>query len=164
MNNIDKHCLSEQEMTAFLGKNVDYYKEKWNEHPNSLHYKGWNLVALIFFLEWASYRKMYREAVLAFFSILGVGLIFSFIPINSNFFGEFNGQIIKLLLGAFANGFYYKKALRVVDQTVGMDDVTKIEFLTQKGGTSVISAIICLFFEVALVFLPSIIIGTLLSI
>lgn len=154
MEDVNRDWMTEEEVGAFVGENAQYYKEKWKAHPKTDYYKGWNGVALFFFFEWAAYRKMYREVFLIFFGTLACSVLFSFIPILSNFWGELLGQAIKILLGAFANGLYRQKALRTVRQTVNMEGPQKTEYLAQKGGTSWVALLLFVVFELALVFLP----------
>jgi hypothetical protein len=146
--------MTEQEVDAFVGKNAEYYKEKWKAHPNSQYFKGWNGIAFVFFLEWAAYRRMYKEALLAFLGILIFGIFFSLIPIGTDFFGELCGQAIKLFLSFFANGLYRRKALRMVNISLNMPENIRMDYLAKKGGVNITGVIVCVILEIAPVFLP----------
>ena len=150
MDEFNRDWLTEREVDAFVGKNADYYKEKWKSNPKSDYYKGWNIIALFFFFEWAAYRKMYREAIGAFLSIVIFTIFFTILPVNSDLIVKLFGQLVKILFCAFANGFYRKKALRTLQKTFSMDEYSKMDYLTKQGGTSVISLIIFLLLEISL--------------
>ena len=154
MDSVSRDYMTEQEVNAYVGDNAEYYKEKWKAHPETEYYKGWNWSSFFFFLEWAFYRKLYKEAILLYLGLFFLAFVSALILPNFDFLGDFIGQIIRLVLGAFANGIYRKKALRVVLQAVDMQEDDRLTYLKSKGGTSSISVVICIVIEVVLVFLP----------
>lgn len=150
--------LTKEEASAFIGKNTEYYLEKWKNHPDTF-YKGWNWAAAIFRVEWMAYRKMYLEAVTVLVIVIVLG---GFIDtalgfLNLNVPDEVARFAVQILIGAFANGLYRNKAVRTLRRTSNMDISQRLDFLARKGGTSLVGLFVLLGLEITVVMLPSLI-------
>lgn len=135
--------FTEEEATAFVGKNTDFYLTKWESHPTST-LKGWNWAASLFRVEWMVYRKMYWEAAV----VWGISIIIMFLVdllftlIGLSILGELSVVVVQISLGIFANALYQKKLLRVLKKTEYMNEHSKMEYLAKKGGTSVLAIVV----------------------
>ena len=144
--------LTKEEAEAFIGNNAYFYMDKWRNH-NGKTLKGWNWASMWFGIEWMAYRKMYLEAVIAFFVVAAVSIAFNFLlgAFGASWGGgKVLGDIFRLALGILGNMLYRNKALRTVRKTGGMDENQRLEHLKAKGGTSVAGVIGCILVEVAL--------------
>ena len=160
MNEIQsRNWLTKEEAAAFIGNNTEYYLEQWKNHPDTF-FKGWNWAAAIFRVEWMAYRKMYSEAAITLLAViaLGFGIDFLLALAGLNMPDSASRLVIQVLIGAVANGLYRKKAIRTLRRTAGMDDNQHIEYLSKKGGTSILGLMIFLIMEVSFIIVPPMII------
>jgi hypothetical protein len=152
IKNVEKIHLEDWQVNAFVGDNVEYYQKKWKEHQGS-YYGGWNWVPFFFSLEWLAYRKMYKEAAIAFLIPLVINLVFIFSPFHLDVNSKLFADTIKIIFAIFGNAMYRKKLLSILDKTKDMKQEQKKLLLSERGGTSLISLGICLLLEVGLLIL-----------
>lgn len=146
----ERDWMTQEEATAFIGDNAPFYLEKWKLHFDTTC-KGWNWAAAFFGIEWMAYRKMYLEAVLFFAVVFFVSIVGAlFLPVV---FGDLFGYGFRILLGAFGNTLYRKKALRTLRRTAIENDSERLKVLSQRGGVSTISVVVVILLEVAYGFL-----------
>ena len=65
--------LTQDEVTAFAGKNADYYWTRWTPLIQGQDWSGFNWAAFFFSGLWLAYRKMYGIALIFYaVALLGV--------------------------------------------------------------------------------------------
>lgn len=128
----------DEAMSAFLQKNIAFYKYKWSKHENK-QLRGWNWAAFFFPIEWLVYRKMYAEAA----SILFVSVVIQYLT-------HIPFRLLDLVIALVGNALYYKKYMRMLKKTNDMTHDSGIEYLNQKGGVSAISLAICIVMELVI--------------
>jgi len=146
---VDKVYPEDWQVDAFVGSNPKYYKNKWKEHPGK-HYGGWNWVPFFFGLEWLAYRKMYKQAIIAFLIALVINLILIFSPLHLDIDGKLFSDTINIFFAFFGNGMYRKKLMANLKKTKDIKQAQQVLILKKKGGVSFISLVICLLFEAGL--------------
>lgn len=156
----NRNWLTRDEAIAYIGKNSEYYLEKWGRHQKSF-YKGWNWAAALFRIEWMAYRKMYVEAVLVLIAVMVLGIaidgLLRFLNIRLPE-GLFT-LAIQVLIGFFANGLYRMKALRTLQKTRHMDAPQRLSYLSKKGGTSLVGLFVFLCMQIiAFAIIPMVVI------
>jgi len=133
----------------------DYYAEKLVNLEQGKKY-SFNLWAGLFGLIWFCYRKMYIQSVVIFIinSIFAVATAIAISIINPFNVGNYlYSQFVIwplsfVVLGFLGNYLYLKKSMKVVDRIASGDDFQKYETdkiteIREKGGTSMVSALVC---------------------
>lgn len=97
--------LDDSQIRLFVGKNADYYLQKWkaSEDPNKS--AGWNWSSCLGGFFWLGYRKMYFHALIIAGLSLIINLIETFTAISLR--QSINIGVL-ILLGACGNNWYYK--------------------------------------------------------
>lgn len=135
-----KNTLTNEEIDAFVGVKSNFYKKKWNKYSQST-FKGWNWAAFLIGALWIIYRKMYIEALL-FLMFTFFIYMWSEVFIQSDIFTLFLDCFIFVLPGYCGNLVYYKKALRTLNKTSGLNESDLLKYLKDKGGVNLAGAII----------------------
>lgn len=144
--------LTKEEAIAFIGSNSGYYLEKWkNNRGMPDRNGGGNWVALFFPYEWLCYRKMYRELAMTLFCVMCMIIILLFLPVYAEHLVLLFCRGINIFFAIFANGLYRKKAIRTLQKTDGMQEEERLEYLSEKGGTSKAALAVCILLEICLV-------------
>ena len=139
-----------EEIRLYIGKNAEYYMQKFNVLSSSGSNISWNWAAFFLNIPWCIYRKMYREGtVLAIISIL-CGMI----PLIN----ILSGIAICVVCGALGNSFYLKhiRTLEAEAETIGLSDELHSYYVLTHGGVSVERSIIFIMFTMAINLLLSI--------
>jgi hypothetical protein len=158
MDNLgSRNWLTKEEATAFIGRNSEFYLDKWKSHPNTF-YKGWNWAAAIFRIEWMAYRKMYLEAIIALIVVIFLGIAIDVVlsMVNIRIPNEITRFAIQILIGLFGNGLYRNKAIRTLQKTSYMDTPERLSYLAMKGSVSLVGLFVFLGLNIALIIIFSI--------
>ncbi len=118
-----------------VGKNYrEYYKEKF-ESLGEKKKISFNLVAFIFSTFWLLYRKQNIFAI----AMLSITFFFGFFGTTLSIISS---VVVCFITGFFGNYFYKKQVDVFAHRARTMHPDDKIKYLTNKGGTSVISIVI----------------------
>ncbi|MEA2561693.1 MAG: hypothetical protein QOH06_3197 [Acidobacteriota bacterium] len=144
--------LTDQEVGAFVGRNVDYYLKKWRsvlEGPgnagNAGNATGFNWAALLLSGLWLPYRKMYRTAAIFYGVVLLETLLEEIVyvgflgkPEAPGSLGRFFGLIAGMVCGGFANGWYLSHTQEAITElrSQGLPEEAYLQALAKRGGTS----------------------------
>lgn len=123
------------DLKKYVGKNNDYYLEKWRLSSGGITTKSISINWAGFFLTffWAGYRKMYGIVLIVFglFILLDV---FAHI-VDAPLYG-YIGVLMSVFFGLIGNRMYYDKAKRdIAKRTVDFSHGSKDNFWNS-GGTS----------------------------
>jgi hypothetical protein len=138
--------LTEREISAFVGKNADYYIRHW-PHPRDLYgrARGFNWAAFFLGGLWIPYRKMYR-ATLILFAIVTASVVVDLIADDLGFknpIGRIFQLAVAFVCGRYGNGWYLAHTRREVARVraLGLEDNAYDEALRRRGGTSLLASI-----------------------
>ena len=141
----------------FVGKNADYYIEKFKKFEESGGALSWNWAAFFFGILWVFYRKMYLYGALIFLGIILLGV---FVAVSSNQILSIGIQLwLWIGFGAFGNYLYYIFVKKTVSdiQSQAKNEKELIESLAKKGGTSFLAPIL---FIILMILFQIVMIGT----
>jgi len=135
--------LTKDEVTAFAGKNADYYWTRWTPLIQGQDWSGFNWAAFLLSGLWLAYRKMY-----------GIALIFYAVALLGVFADQMRDErterlqswvpwLIAALCGGYGNRWYWSHATRLIDQLRVQQTGEGIPegLLAKHGGTSILSAV-----------------------
>lgn len=144
MENTNTSPMDDKEaMRIFLGKNAQYYLDKFDDIKLSGK-NGWNGTAWFFSAFWFIYRKMYGIGC----GILGVFLLLGFIDVKMFSYSEtpFWMRIIEMIiwigLGTMANRWYMQYAERKIEESKMLPEQIRVQALMKNGGTSPLAVVI----------------------
>jgi hypothetical protein len=130
---------------SLVGKNYDYYKEKWNKLESKKSKTSWNWAAFFLGPLWFGYRKMYIPMVLIAVCYILLDLFFYLFQYQFSeenyFFDPVQNLLlfpITVILAMFGNYYYLKHTNRNIDK-VNLQPFNfeqKRTWLKRKGGTS----------------------------
>jgi hypothetical protein len=133
----------EWQTDAFVGKNSDYYKEKWALPLSSMSI---NWAALFFPYEWLSYRRMYIEVGFIFLvQIVVMSFIFTMIPALRTI-----SFVTNIIIGLTGNTIYYIKFQRMLKKSASLSAEDQSAYLEKRGGTSRTALIIVIVLELSI--------------
>jgi Protein of unknown function (DUF2628) len=149
--------LSEDEIRAFVGKNADYYLDRWPAKGEQYaRARGFNWAAFLLSAFWMPYRKMYRVTWLMFgmvaaYSVIGEFAIARGVATEKSL--EPVSRVVSIgfsiFCGAFANGWYLAHAQREAARIrlLGLEGDSYHRALARRGGTSLLASLgtFCLF-------------------
>lgn len=97
-------------LRAYVGKNADYYINKWQIETGEVKKDSWNWAAFFLGFFWLGYRKMYSVlfALVAVFLVTDV--ILYAIDIDTTLINSGIGMGTSIVLGLMGNYFYYLQA------------------------------------------------------
>lgn len=132
--------LDDPRVEQFVGRNVAYYREKWQQFLDDPDSKiSFNWAALIGHMAWLAYRKLYVPLFwVTLWAIVDVALVLYLEDrqlVSNGVLALWNTVFSVVFLGVVAlygNYWYWKKFLR----TGGLEDAEKIR---SKGGTSAVA-------------------------
>ncbi len=142
---------------TFIGKNADYYIEKFKKFEESGGALSWNWAAFFLGLLWVFYRKMYLYGAVIFLGIILIGV---FVAAGSNQILSIGIQLwLWIGFGAFGNYLYYIFVKKTVSdiQSQAKNEKELIANLTKKGGTNLLAPIL---FVVLTIIFQIIMLGT----
>lgn len=141
----DDDLLESEFEELFVGKNNDYYINKWNKLKSKNSKISWNWAAFFLGPFWFGYRKMYIPVV--FIAVIYFLVDFSFYLIQYQFseetylFDPIQNLLLfplTILLSLFGNYYYIKHTNKNIDklklQPYNLEQ--KRTWLKRKGGTS----------------------------
>jgi hypothetical protein len=142
--------------SAIAHRRTEYYVPKWKRYAaGESTFPSWHWPALFLTGWWALYRKSWAGAAALFFLPLGlvfaVGLLGGLLQVADVGTGAMTLLAVLaawLLPPTLANGFYYRKACKLVAEArrQSADLATQRAYVTAKGGTSGgMVAVICIF-------------------
>ena len=149
--------LTEDEIRAFVGKNADYYLDRWPASGEQFaRARGFNWAAFLLSVLWLPYRKMYRVAwsmfgVIAAYHVLGEFAIAWGVGTEKSLEpgGRVFSIIFSIVCGAFANGWYLAHVQREVAKIrlLGLEGDAFRQALARRGGTSLLACFgtLCLY-------------------
>ena len=152
----DSDAVQRDEMTAFVGKNADYYLSRWTPLLEGENWTAFNWAAFCFSGFWLPYRKMYKAAVIFF----GIILLESILE-GRLFGGETNrerervvGLVAAMVCGGYGNRWYLSHVKKVISQIRAQElpGNAFVDAISKRGGTSVGAALAFLAGFVALLF------------
>lgn len=135
----------------YIGKNKDYYLNKWKldseGKPSKSISMNWAGFFLTFF--WAGYRKMYGIVLifLGLFILLDIIVHLADLPINSSV-----GVVISVVFGLNGNQLYYDKAKKAIDkdnESQGFDKDFQSSGGTSKWGILIVIALFILYIAIS---------------
>lgn len=128
-------------LELFIGNNSDFYIEKKRimEEQNRIY--SWNWAAFFISPIWFVYRKMY---------VLGIGLMFL-----NTISPSFIGILISISSGLYANTLYLEHVDKEILKLSELDENSKSEFISKKGGVSIFIsiAVLILLFIIQYIFI-----------
>jgi hypothetical protein len=141
--------LNEQEVTAFVRKEADYYLEKWQPIlEGRSRWAGFNWAAFFLTYLWLAYRKMFKVA----FIFCGIMLIVSFLksfytftflrkpepPVALKILEGLDVLVACIICGIFGNIWYLSRTRKGINKirTQGLQDEAYFQSLSKSGGTS----------------------------
>ena len=136
----ENNGLTQQEIIDFTVVTTEYL-EKWQKYPENSLFAGWNWAAFFMTFYWMIFRKMYKMFLtIGIYSLLYVAVISMW---NFENIGTASLVVIIILAiapyiisGLFGTGLYRRKALKVVSQTIDMNENEKKAYLNKKGNTN----------------------------
>lgn len=126
----------------FVGKNSDYYIQRWEEINATGKKFGWNWAGFFFGLFWLSYRKMYPHA----FGLMIFSLILQYIQKVMNtdpVVVALTNIAISTAIGLFGNYLYYeyaKSKIEEIKNKIPEEEQQNLE-IVRVGGESLSTAI-----------------------
>jgi hypothetical protein len=155
---MDEKGLSEEEYRAFIGKEADYYIEKWSDMDGRHSKWSWNWGAFFFHELWFAYRKMYLYALILYIIFFLIMIIpFWYIQVNDEVLANFV-KIARLLfwipIAIYANYLYRRHADKKITEfkSTCIGELITSE-LAKRGGTTLVAPVIVLVFETLLIFM-----------
>lgn len=148
----NRDWLTKEEAEAFIGKNSDYYLDKWKAHSET-SLKGWNWAAFFFGINWMNYRKMYIEALLYYIiTAIAAAVIYTMLVLLGIWIDSNITQTLLTVIftGVFGNKLHRNKALRVLRKSLSSSESERMSALEAKGGVSVAGAIIGVLLRIAI--------------
>jgi hypothetical protein len=152
----------EKLLRTYVGANADYYLRKWAcFHEVDLKGTGFNWSAFFFAGFWLFYRKMYATATilfgLIFVEFLVEELLLQRFLSKSEFFAFLDliiAIVVSIFVGCLGNYLYYRKASQMVSKAKSAypTEEAQIQFLSKRGGRSVVTALAGVGLIVAVVF------------
>jgi hypothetical protein len=146
--------LTDQEVGAFVGRNVDYYLKKWRSvlegTGNAGNATGFNWAAFFLSGLWLPYRKMYRAAAIFFGVILLETLLEEIVyvgflgkPEVPGALGRFVSLIAGLVCGGFANAWYLSHTQEAITElrSQGLPEDAYLQALAKRGGTNMAASL-----------------------
>lgn len=130
--------ITENELKLFMGKNANYYLNKWQTKN-----KSWNWAAFLVGIFWMGFRKMYFHSFIFLGVLLVVKILENIYHLNLTLsIVFFNCAFI--YLGLFANSLYYNfckhKILKIKMKYQDLN--TQEQEIRRVGGTSPVGLII----------------------
>lgn len=127
--------LNEREIKAFVGKNSNYYINKWSLLASSPKKVNWNFAAFFLSIFWVGYRKMYTLLL----TILGIFIVLDIFQALLNIdMDSALGYALSGAVGAAGNSLYLKhmnkKIAKIKAKYLFGDDY--YNELTKAGGPS----------------------------
>lgn len=126
----------------FVGKNSDYYIQKWEEMESTGKKISWNWAGFLFGLFWFGYRKMYPHA----FGLMIFSLILQYVQKVMNtepIVVGLTNILISVAIGMFGNLLYFeytKSKIEEIKNTFSDDNSRNLE-IVRAGGDSLSTAI-----------------------
>ncbi|MEZ0323717.1 MAG: DUF2628 domain-containing protein [Hydrogenothermaceae bacterium] len=126
----------------FVGKNADYYIQRWEEMSLSNSKISWNWAAFLFGLLWLGYRKMYPHA----FGLMIFSLILQYVQKIMNtdqVIVALTNLSVSIILGMFGNYLYYdyvKSNIKKIQARFEDENMRNLE-IVRTGGQSLATAI-----------------------
>ncbi|OON98245.1 MAG: hypothetical protein ATN36_01045 [Epulopiscium sp. Nele67-Bin005] len=112
-------------LRRLIGKNSYYYLTKFQKIEDTNTKVSFNVSGFLFSYFWLSYRKMHKEAIIAFV-----------LTVICNSVQPTSGLILSILIGAFGNYMYYKHLTNHYEYMQTLDSVKQEAFIDAVGGTS----------------------------
>ncbi len=128
---------TKEKMRIFIGKNADYYLQKFEFFEKTGSSVSWNWAAFGFGVFWMAYRKMFLYAILTVFFIFTLNVlevVLHFSPVLSFFLSVW----LWIGFGLFGNYLYYlhvKKKIAEISIKYPDEEDQKL-ILQKEGGTS----------------------------
>lgn len=97
-------------LRAYVGKNADYYFNKWQIETGEVKKDSWNWAAFFLGFFWLGYRKMYSVLFALVAIYLVTDVILYAIDIDSTLINSGIGMGTSIVLGLMGNYFYYIQA------------------------------------------------------
>ena len=139
--------LTKEEITAFVGKNADYYYKRWAPLIEGQDWTGFNWAPFFFSGFWLPYRKMYQTA----FGFYGCIFLATVIEEISSDHGTPQNQTLwhilrltaAIICGAYGNRWYFNHAKDVIAQVRSkqLPDNVFMNELSKRGGTSIVAGV-----------------------
>jgi hypothetical protein len=140
MSNIKRELQNvnaiEEEIKQFVGRGNNKYLCKWKEIEQTNKIFTINLAAIIFFMYWYMYRKMYKEAISILVVVYVLEFTYFFVSGQSMNGGlYFIIYIIMGLLGNYLYRIHTIEEIRKINNSAENEE-EKIAMLKKQGGTS----------------------------
>ncbi|MCM0647999.1 DUF2628 domain-containing protein [Clostridium swellfunianum] len=130
-----------QEAKTFVGKNADYYINKWSILKSSPKRINWNFAAFFLSIFWLGYRKMYNTLLI----ILGIFIVTDIVQVSIGIdINNAIGYAISGALGVMGNSYYLnhmkKKIFKI--KNYSSTEGEYYDMLEKAGGTSWLGVLI----------------------
>jgi hypothetical protein len=123
------------DVRLFVGRNSDYYLNKWKGSKDPSKSAGWNWAAFFAGVFWFGYRKMYVELFCCFGVFILIDLIQIFLNIDIN---SAITYIVNALMGILGNTVYFhyvKRKIKKINEDETLFE-NKKTFTERAGGVS----------------------------
>lgn len=138
----EKRVYSGREASAFYSDNRDYYDKEFTKIRNG-RILSWNWAAFFLSDLWLFYRKMYFVAIPFMLVSLAVDVFSAAFPELEGMLSIFN-VLSGVILGFTANHIYHARINKLCSRAEDLRGEERSAFISKKGGSSVVSAIIYL--------------------
>ncbi|MCA1321477.1 DUF2628 domain-containing protein [Bacillus tianshenii] len=131
-------------LRAYVGKNAEYYINKWQIETGEVKKDSWNWAAFFLGFLWLGYRKMYSVlfALVAVFLVTDV--ILYAIDVDGSLVNSGIGMGTSVFLGLMGNYFYYMQAEKSVVKNSHQDIYLK-DKIAAAGGRSILGVFLAIF-------------------
>ncbi len=116
------------DMFSFISKNQNVYFQKFHKMKTTNTKTSWNWASFLFGVYWFAYRKMYLYAL----GYAGISILSMVLP----GIGTLISLALSICTGLFGNFIYMQYAETELGKVKYMDDYSKMQYISQKGGVS----------------------------
>ena len=149
------HNLTRDEVRAFVGRESSYYWRNWQRASGGSLRAGFNWAGFFLSFAWLCYRKLYREALIGFGVMAGLGVLRGMAEyataMNLKAVARVEDIAVAVTIGMIGNGLYLRQAQRVIGAARAQEpDLERREALLRaRGGRSWIGLLIVVALTVA---------------
>jgi len=142
------HDLTRDEVRAFVGRESSYYWRSWQRAAAGSLRAGFSWPGFFLSFAWMFYRKMYREALIGFGILFGLGIVEGLVEsatgTNLNALSRAENVVIAVTIGMLGNGLYLRRARRVIADARAQepDSERREALLRARGGISWLGLVI----------------------
>ena len=128
-------------LRAYVGRNADYYLDRWKASEVRKFRLSWNWAAFLGGLLWMVYRKMCTFAAIYFAVAMALSVLIERLHVSLTFKAVCNLAVV-VFVGLNANEWYRQHVQRRVEAIVRSSSSTRRrQMLASSGGTNLLGAL-----------------------